>query len=42
MVCQCRLLHDCTDVNNPTERESFWIKKRNCYVPDGLNSKEEV
>ena len=33
---------DCTDVNNPTERESFWIEKLNCYVPNGLNLKEEV
>ena len=33
---------DCTDVNNPTERESFWIKKLNCYVPNRLNLKEEV
>ena len=23
---------DCTNVNNPTERESFWIEKLNCYV----------
>ena len=33
---------NCTDVNNPTERESFWIEKLNCYVPNGLNLKEEV
>ena len=26
---------DCTDGNNPTERESFWIEKINCYVPLG-------
>ena len=25
-----------------TERESFWIEKLNCYVPNGLNLKEEV
>jgi hypothetical protein len=28
---------DITDVNNPTERESFWIEKLNSYVPRGLN-----
>jgi hypothetical protein len=28
---------DVTDVNNPTERESFWIEKLNSYVPRGLN-----
>ena len=27
---------DVTDVNNPTERESFWIEKLNSYVPRGL------
>ena len=32
---------DCTNVNNPTERESFWIEKLNCYVPHGLNLREE-
>ena len=33
---------DVTDVNNPTERESFWIEKLNSYVPRGLNLREEV
>jgi hypothetical protein len=33
---------DVTDVNNPTERESFWIEKLNSYVPHGLNLREEV
>ena len=28
---------DVTDVNKPTERESFWIEKLNTYVPLGLN-----
>jgi hypothetical protein len=36
------LVNDVTDVNNPTERERFWIEKLNSYVPRGLNSKEEV
>ena len=30
-----------TDVNKPTERESFWIEKMNTYVPLGLNFREE-
>ena len=33
---------DVTDVNNPTERESFWIEKLNSYVPRGFNLREEV
>jgi hypothetical protein len=33
---------DVTDVNNPNERESFWIEKLNSYVPRGLNLREEV
>jgi hypothetical protein len=33
---------DVTDVNNPTERERFWIEKLNGYVPRGLNLREEV
>ena len=32
---------DVTDVNKPTERESFWIEKLNTYVPLGLNLREE-
>ena len=32
---------DCTNVNNPTERERFWIEKLYCYVPHGLNLREE-
>ena len=32
---------DITDVNKPTERESFWIEKLNTYVPLGLNLREE-
>jgi hypothetical protein len=32
---------DVTDVNNPTERESFWIEKLNSYVPCGHNLREE-
>jgi hypothetical protein len=36
------LVIDVTDVNSPTERESFWIEKLNSYVPCGLNLREEV
>ena len=32
---------DCTNVNNLTERESFWIEKLNYYVPHRLNLREE-
>ena len=32
---------DCTNVNNPTERKSFWIEKLNCCVPHRLNLREE-
>ena len=32
---------DVTDVNNPTERESFWIEKLKTYIPMGLNVREE-
>ena len=32
---------DSTDVINPTERESYWIEKINCYCPLGLNMREE-
>ena len=32
---------DVTDVNNPTQRESFWIEKLNSFVPRGLNLREE-
>ena len=31
---------DVTDVNNPTERESFWIEKLKTYIPMGLNVRE--
>ena len=29
------------DVNNPTQRESFWIEKLNTYIPMDLNVREE-
>ena len=32
---------DVTDVNNPTERECFWIEKLKTYIPMGLNVREE-
>ena len=32
---------DSTDVINPTERESYWIEKINCYCPLRLNMREE-
>ena len=32
---------DRTNVNNPMERESFWIEKLNCYVRHGLNLRED-
>ena len=32
---------DVTDVNNPTERKSFWIEKLKTYIPMGLNVREE-
>ena len=28
---------DVTDVRDPTRREAFWIEKRKCYEPLGLN-----
>ena len=31
---------DVTDVNNSTERESFWIGKLKTYIPMGLNVRE--
>ena len=37
----CTQVIDVTDVNNPTERESFWIEKLNTYIPMGLNVREE-
>jgi hypothetical protein len=32
---------DISDVNKPTERESFWIEKWNTYVPLGLKLREQ-
>ena len=32
---------DVTDVNNPTERESFWIEKLKTYISMGINVREE-
>ena len=32
---------DVTNVNNPTERESYWIEKLCTYIPMGLNVREE-
>ena len=32
---------DVTDVNNPTERESFWIEKLKTFIPMDLNVREE-
>ena len=32
---------DVTDVNNPTERESFWIEKLCTSIPMGFNVSEE-
>ena len=35
------MIIDVTNVNNPTERESFWIEKLCTYIPTGLNVREE-
>ena len=36
------MIIDLTNVNNPTERESFWIEKLCTYIPTGLNVREEI
>ena len=36
------MIIDVTNVNNPTERESFWIEKLCTYIPTGLNVREEI
>ena len=36
------MIIDVTNVNNPTERESFWMEKLCTYIPTGLNVREEI
>ena len=36
------MIIDVTNVNNPTERESFWMEKLCTYIPTGLDVREEI
>ena len=35
------MIIDGTNINNPTERKSFWIEKLCTYIHTGLNVREE-